>query len=63
MLCKSKRLMEFTCIKTRLEKKTVRRMKVFATLRVLGTVLKEITREMAPHDGENLISEEVFFFL
>ncbi|XP_074556851.1 callose synthase 9-like [Curcuma longa] len=42
-----------------LEKKTLKRKKVFATLRVLGTVLEELTREMAPDATENLISEEM----
>ncbi|KAG6510218.1 hypothetical protein ZIOFF_028227 [Zingiber officinale] len=43
----------------RLERKTLKRKKVFATLRVLGTVLEELTREMAPDAVQNLISEEM----
>ncbi|XP_042386500.1 callose synthase 9-like [Zingiber officinale] len=42
-----------------LERKTLKRKKVFATLRVLGTVLEELTREMAPDAVQNLISEEM----
>ncbi|WOL05975.1 Callose synthase 9 [Canna indica] len=42
-----------------LEKKTVKRKKVFATLRILGTVLEELTKEMATDDAEKLISEEM----
>ncbi|URE06586.1 hypothetical protein MUK42_21586 [Musa troglodytarum] len=42
-----------------LEKKTVKRKKVFATLRVLGTVLEDLTREIAPDDAAKIISEEM----
>lgn len=48
------------CTKIRLEKKTVKRKKVFATLRVLGTVLEDLTREIAPDDAAKIISEEVY---
>ncbi|RWW25423.1 hypothetical protein GW17_00010240, partial [Ensete ventricosum] len=44
----------------RLEKKTVKRKKVFATLRVLGSVLEDLTREIAPDDAAKIISEEVY---
>lgn len=42
-----------------LERKTVKRKKVLATLKVLGTVVEELTKEMAPEDAEKLISEEM----
>ncbi|XP_073112798.1 callose synthase 9 isoform X2 [Elaeis guineensis] len=42
-----------------LERKTVKRKKVFATLKVLGTVVEELTKEIAPEDAEKLISEEM----
>ncbi|RRT53433.1 hypothetical protein B296_00049864, partial [Ensete ventricosum] len=45
---------------TLLEKKTVKRKKVFATLRVLGSVLEDLTREIAPDDAAKIISEEVY---
>ncbi|XP_028076538.1 callose synthase 9 isoform X1 [Camellia sinensis] len=42
-----------------LERKTVKRKRVFATLKVLGTVLEELTKEVSPEDAERLISEEL----
>ncbi|XP_039128292.1 glutathione S-transferase T1-like [Dioscorea cayenensis subsp. rotundata] len=41
-----------------LEDKTLKRKKVFATLKVLGTVVEELTKEIAPEDADKLISEE-----
>ncbi len=45
---------------SRLERKTLKRKKVLATLKVLWSVIEEITREISPEDAEKLISEEVF---
>ncbi|KAH7653612.1 callose synthase protein [Dioscorea alata] len=42
-----------------LEDKTLKRKKVFATLKVLGTVVEELTKEIAPEDADKLISEEM----
>ncbi|MQL91246.1 hypothetical protein Taro_023861 [Colocasia esculenta] len=42
-----------------LERKTVRRKKVFATLKVLGTVLEELTKEISPEAAKGLITEEM----
>ncbi|XP_057953714.1 callose synthase 9 isoform X2 [Malania oleifera] len=42
-----------------LERKTVKRKKIFATLKILGTVLEELTREISPEDAERLIPEEL----
>ncbi|XP_072963967.1 callose synthase 9 [Typha angustifolia] len=42
-----------------LERKTVKRKKIFATLKVLGTVVEELTRELSPDDAKKLISEEM----
>ncbi|OVA03159.1 Glycosyl transferase [Macleaya cordata] len=42
-----------------LERKTVKRKRVFATLKVLGEVLGELTKEVSPEDAEKLISEEL----
>ncbi|XAR54565.1 1,3-beta-glucan synthase, partial [Bertholletia excelsa] len=42
-----------------LERKTVKRKRVFATLKVLGTVLEELTKEVSPEDAERLIPEEL----
>lgn len=42
-----------------LERKTVQRKKVFATLKVLGTVVEELTKEMSPEDADSLISDEM----
>ena len=47
----------------RLERKTIRRKKIFATLKVLGTVVEELTEEMSPDSAEGLITEEVFSYL
>lgn len=43
----------------RLERKTRKRRKVLATLKVLGSVVEELTKEMPPDAVEKLISEEV----
>lgn len=42
-----------------LERKTVKRKRVFATLKVLGTVLEQLTKEVSPEDAERLIPEEL----
>ncbi|GFZ18220.1 glucan synthase-like 10 [Actinidia rufa] len=42
-----------------LERKTVKRKRVFATLKVLGTVLVELTKEVSPEDAERLIPDEL----
>jgi len=42
-----------------LERKTLRRKKVFATLKVLAGVLAKLTEEIPPDGGEKLISDEV----
>ncbi|KAA8549606.1 hypothetical protein F0562_001376 [Nyssa sinensis] len=42
-----------------LERKTVKRKKVFATLKVLGTVLEQLTEEISPEDAERLIPDEL----
>ncbi|XP_020093274.1 callose synthase 9 isoform X2 [Ananas comosus] len=42
-----------------LEPKTRKRRKVLATLKVLGSVVEELTREMPPDAAEKLISEEM----
>ncbi|XP_059665125.1 callose synthase 9 [Cornus florida] len=42
-----------------LERKTVKRKKVYATLRVLGMVLEQLTKEVSPEDAERLIPEEL----
>lgn len=42
-----------------LERKTVKRKRVFATLKILGEVLEELTKEISPEDAEILISEEL----
>ncbi|XP_047320074.1 callose synthase 9-like [Impatiens glandulifera] len=42
-----------------LERKTVKRKRVFATLKVLGTVLEELTKEISPEDPGKLIPEEI----
>lgn len=51
----------------RLERKTVKRKRVFATLKVLGTVLEQLTKEVSPEEAGRLIPEEVWdiglFFL
>lgn len=43
----------------RLERKTVKRKRVFATLKVLGTVLEQLTKEVSPEEAGRLIPEEV----
>lgn len=43
----------------RLERNNVKRKKVFATLKVLGTVLEQLTKEVSPEEAERLIPEEV----
>lgn len=43
----------------RLERKTKKRKKIFATLKVLGEVLEQMTREVSPGEAETLIPEEV----
>ncbi|KAJ9549228.1 hypothetical protein OSB04_021771 [Centaurea solstitialis] len=42
-----------------LERKTVKRKRVFATLKVLGTVLEQLTKEVSPEEAEGLIPEEL----
>lgn len=42
-----------------LERKTVRRRRVFATLKVIGMVLEQLTEEVSPDDAERLIPEEL----
>lgn len=42
-----------------LERKTLRRKKVFATLKILARVLAKLTEEISPDGGEKLISNEV----
>ncbi|XP_052184832.1 callose synthase 9 isoform X2 [Diospyros lotus] len=42
-----------------LERKTVKRKRVFATLKVLGTVLEELTKEVSPEDAKRLIPDEL----
>lgn len=42
-----------------LERKTVKRKRVFATLKVLGTVLEELTKEVSPEDAGRLIPDEL----
>lgn len=37
----------------------MKRKRVFATLKVLGTVLEELTKEVSPEDAESLIPDEV----
>ena len=51
---------KLSVVQNRLERKTVKRKKVFATLKVLGTVVEELTKEISPEDADRLISEEVF---
>lgn len=43
----------------RLERKTRKRKKVLATLKVLWSVIEDMTKEISPEDAKNLISEEV----
>ncbi|KNA05699.1 hypothetical protein SOVF_187870 [Spinacia oleracea] len=42
-----------------LERKTKKRKKIFATLKVLGEVLEQMTREVSPGEAETLIPEEL----
>lgn len=42
-----------------LERKTVKRKRVFAILKILGEVLEELTKEISPEDAESLIPEEL----
>ncbi|KAL5719474.1 Callose synthase 9 [Ranunculus cassubicifolius] len=42
-----------------LERKTVKRKRVFATLKILGEVLEELSKEISPEDAESLIPEEL----
>ncbi|XP_068639698.1 callose synthase 9 isoform X2 [Aristolochia californica] len=42
-----------------LERKTVKRKRVFATLKVLGQVVEELTKEVSPDGAERLIPEEL----
>ncbi|XP_024994756.1 callose synthase 9 isoform X3 [Cynara cardunculus var. scolymus] len=42
-----------------LERKTLKRKRVFATLKVLGTVLEQLTKELSPEEAEGLIPEEL----
>lgn len=42
-----------------LERKTVKRKKVFATLKVLGTVLEQMSKEVSPEEADRLIPEEL----
>lgn len=51
----------------RLERKTKKRKRIFATLKVLGEVLEQMTQEVSPEEAETLIPEEVihevFYFI
>lgn len=42
-----------------LERKTKKRKRVFATLKLLGEVLEQMTREISPEEAETLIPEEL----
>ncbi|XP_006354195.1 callose synthase 9 [Solanum tuberosum] len=42
-----------------LERKTVQRKKVLATLKVLGNVLEQLTKEVSPEEVDRLIPEEL----
>ncbi|KAJ4980192.1 hypothetical protein NE237_010972 [Protea cynaroides] len=42
-----------------LERKTVKRRRVFQTLKILGMVLEELTKEVSTEDAERLIPEEL----
>ena len=37
----------------------MKRRRVFATLKVIGTVLEQLTQEVSPDDAERLIPDEV----
>lgn len=43
----------------RLERKTVKRKRVLATLKVLGNVLVQLTEDISPEEADRLIPEEV----
>uniref|UniRef100_A0A3Q7E847 1,3-beta-glucan synthase component FKS1-like domain-containing protein n=1 Tax=Solanum lycopersicum TaxID=4081 RepID=A0A3Q7E847_SOLLC len=43
-----------------LERKTVQRKKVLATLKVLGNVLEQLTKEVSPEEADRLIPDEVW---
>jgi hypothetical protein len=49
----------YCCYLSRLERKTLKRKKVLATLKVLWSVIEDLTREISPEDADKLISEEV----
>lgn len=42
-----------------LERKTVKRKRVFATLKVLGTVLEQLAKEVSPEEADELIPEDL----
>ncbi|XP_017218249.1 callose synthase 9 isoform X1 [Daucus carota subsp. sativus] len=42
-----------------LERKTVKRKRVFATLKVLGTVLEQLSKEVSSEDADRLIPDEL----
>ncbi|KAH9611751.1 hypothetical protein KSS87_012090 [Heliosperma pusillum] len=42
-----------------LERKTKKRKKIFATLKVLGDVLEQMTREVSPEEAERLLPDEL----
>ncbi|OEL22651.1 Callose synthase 9 [Dichanthelium oligosanthes] len=42
-----------------LERKTLKRKKVLATLKVLWSVIEDLTKEISPEDAKKLISEEM----
>ncbi|KAH0727973.1 hypothetical protein KY284_003838 [Solanum tuberosum] len=42
-----------------LERKTVQRKKVLATLKVLGNVLEQLTKEVSPEEADRLIPDEL----
>ncbi|XP_043693425.1 callose synthase 9 [Telopea speciosissima] len=42
-----------------LERKTVKRKRLFQTLKVLGMVLEDLSKEVSPEDAERLIPEEL----
>ncbi|KAL3620450.1 Callose synthase 9 [Castilleja foliolosa] len=42
-----------------LERKTVKRKRVLATLKVLGNVLEQLTKEVSPEEADRLIPEEL----
>lgn len=47
----------------RLERKTRKRKKVLATLKVLWSVIEDMTKEISPEDAKSLISEEVWILI